>query len=317
MIVARISQANGGSRVRVSVAQAIVDAKVAIGIGATSNTSYGAQTNDRLRAFASARGVPASELPPPSVDALWRRAPVLPASVVRLMIWAAYASSMPLSAVTIESAQGVPRWGLAATGARAPAQREALATRETAAVPDPPPPRQPPAPEASTPPPGPPTREAQPAAERDPTDNATGCVATMPSAWHLRDTETAASMGRAYPAGERVELLGAVPGVSRNANERFFRVRVVSDRREGFAFVPSASLPACAPPSVGDGVGSAISTSVGETLKLVGKVAGGVVATAIVLASVAAVVRRRRARAALRLNPPPPAASPQKATRSP
>lgn len=329
MIVATITQAAGGARIRVSPAQLIIDAKTAIGMGATNNTAYGPQMNDRLRAFATTRSVPDSDLPPVSTAPQWRNAPALSGNLVRLLVWAAYAHGMPLAAVSIESSSNAPRWGMAATGVRAPAQREPL-TRADAPVPSPtggpPPAGPPPAPSPASPTGGPPPAEPSPAAEApSPSSTAdapavTGaCTVAMPSAWHLRDTETAASEGRSYPAGERIEILRVVPGVSRGASERFFRVRVLSDRREGFAFIPSASVPSCAPLTVGDAVGGGIGVGMQATLKLVGKVVVGVVGTGLVLATVAAVMRRRqRARAVLRLNAPaaPPPTPQTKASRS-
>lgn len=292
MITARITRGAAAERVRVSPATLILDAKRAIGMGATTNTAYGPQVNDRMRDYARGRGVAPGDLPPPATDPQWRNAPVLPAYLVKLLVWAAYADGLSLAAVTVESAQGVPRWGVAASGARTPAQREATSPDAAPAVSDEvpggPTVRVEPRPAQTTTPSETRTEQRTDTANPARQGDADACVAVMPGSWHLRDTATAASSGREYPPGTRVVIIGAQPDITRGSAEQFFRVRVESDGREGFAFIPSSALPACAPGAavrgelgraVGDATASALATAakvIAGTAAVVGLAAAGI-----------------------------------------
>jgi hypothetical protein len=66
------------------------------------------------------------------------------------------------------------------------------------------------------------------------------CRAVMQWPWHLRPNETAAMVGRNYPAGTEVQILQR--GTLTRWGAQMFKVKVLRDQREGWAFVQPSEI---------------------------------------------------------------------------
>lgn len=123
------------------------------------------------------------------------------------------------------------------------------------------------------------------------TDINNSCVTTLRSAWHLRPTAVAADTGsRAYPGGDRVELLSEAPHMVRGASEKGYNVKVVADGQTGYAFIPVADIPAACQQGALSTTGSSIVDRIfpasNGLVKAVGGSTNAAIATTVVVAAV-------------------------------